>query len=81
MNGTAIVKRFDSASALARLLSLPARTVQSWSDKNIIPSKWIPRVHAVGQALDPPLFYADFFIEEEPDGTQEEQPRRHAAAG
>lgn len=81
MNGTAIVKRFSSASALARDLNLPARTVQSWADKNIIPSKWIPRVHAAGQTLDPPLFYADFFVEEEPHAApQEERAGRHAAA-
>ena len=81
MNGSAIVQRFGGGSALARVLGLPARTVQSWNDKNIIPSKWIPRVHEAGQALDPPLFYADFFIEpEEADATPQEERAGRAAA-
>jgi len=82
MNGTAIVKRFGGGTALARALGLPARTVQSWADTGIIPAKWITKVHAAGQDLDPPLFYADFFVlEEEPHAApQKERSGRHAAA-
>lgn len=74
-----IIARFGGARPAARVLGIPSRTVQSWSESGFIPAHRQQLVLDAGQALDPPLTPDDFFMEEH-DATQEEERGRSAAA-
>lgn len=61
MSGAAIIDRFGGSRPMARLLGLPASTVQHWKDIDLIPAQRHREVFDAGQALDPPLSWDEFF--------------------
>lgn len=56
-----IVDRLGGTRAAAKILGIPASTVQSWKVAGIIPAKWHQRVLEAGRALDPAVDPSDFF--------------------
>ncbi len=65
MNVAAIITRFGGNRKMARALGLTESTVRCWPQTGFIPSKYLQRVLAAGQALEPPLTPADFFAPKE----------------
>jgi hypothetical protein len=56
-----VIQRFGGARPLARLLNLPATTVQTWKDTGYIPAQRQLAVLNAGRDLEPPLSPCEFF--------------------
>ena len=55
-----IVRKFGTASHMAKVLDIPKTTIYSWIEAGFIPQKYHEVVYIFGQTFDPPIQVEDF---------------------